>query len=117
MGQSLLLDVRCKDGGWNYGSRAALGIDLASYPETTGIALVGLQGRAGLDHSLDRATAMLEETTAPMARAWLSIAMRLHGAKLEAPQSETLPPDLQAVALEALAQSEGNHHLLRAEAA
>jgi hypothetical protein len=33
-GEALLLDVRCKDGGWNYGSAWALGEDQRSYPET-----------------------------------------------------------------------------------
>ena len=110
------MDVRCKSGGWNYGSRAALGIDLESYPETTGIALVGLQGRAGLDRSLDLATKMIENTSSPMARAWLSIALRLHGARLTVPFPAVLPLDLQAVALEALAATEGNYHVFKAEA-
>ena len=117
LGQSLLMDVRCKDAGWNYGSNAALGQGLASYPETTGIALVGLQGRAGLDKSLDLATRLLEQAVSPMARAWLTIALRVHGAKLEVPVPSTLPLDLQAVALEALATTEGNHRFLKTEAA
>src|SRR5262249_41074294 len=48
LGHEQLLDVRCPDGGWNYGSRVAIGIDLPSYPETTALALVGLQGRKDL---------------------------------------------------------------------
>ena len=45
-GEALLLDVRCSDGGWNYGSPWTLGEDQRSYPETTALALLGLQGRA-----------------------------------------------------------------------
>ena len=116
MGQALLLDVRCKDGGWNYGSRAALHIDLNSYPETTGIALVGLQGRAGLDKSLELATKLLEEPVSPMARAWLAIGLRVHGGEMDIAGPDALPPDLQAVALEALATAEGNHRFFKAEA-
>ena len=44
MGEAQLMDVRSRDGGWNYGSPAALGVDLPSYPETTALALVALQG-------------------------------------------------------------------------
>ncbi len=45
MGEAQLMDVRSRDGGWNYGSPAALGVDLPSYPETTALALLALQGR------------------------------------------------------------------------
>ena len=54
-GEALLLDVRCKDGGWNYGSAWTLGEDQRSYPETTALALLGLQGRAEAASSLDLA--------------------------------------------------------------
>ena len=48
MGEAQLMDVRSRDGGWNYGSPAALGVDLPSYPETTALALMALQGRNDL---------------------------------------------------------------------
>src|SRR6185295_2777800 len=34
LGEAQLAGVRSKDGGWNYGSRAALGIELPSSPDT-----------------------------------------------------------------------------------
>jgi hypothetical protein len=113
MGQAELLDVRCKDGGWNYGSRAALKVDLPSYPETTALALVGLQGQAGIGGSIDLARRMFKESTAPLARAWLTIALRLHGADVGEGERGETPPDLQIVALEALAAPEGNHRFFK----
>ena len=57
MGEAQLMDVRSRDGGWNYGSPAALGVDLPSYPETTALALVGLQGRGDLGKAFELAAA------------------------------------------------------------
>lgn len=85
MGEGQLFDVRCRDGGWNYGSHAALQVDLVAFPETTALALIGLQGQPDLQKSLDLAARMAGETTSPLARAWLTIALKLHGA--ETPRS------------------------------
>jgi len=116
MGEAQLMDVRSRDGGWNYGSPAALGVDLPSYPETTALALVALQGRNDLSNDLgkafDLARRQMGETPSPMARAWLTIAMRLHGVKPEElsgdPQS-----DLMITGLEALAAPEGNYRCMQ----
>lgn len=116
MGEAQLVDVRSRDGGWNYGSPAALGVDLPSYPETTALALVALQGRNDLSNYLgkafDLARRQMGETPSPMARAWLTIAMRLHGVKPEElsgdPQS-----DLMITGLEALAAPEGNYRCMQ----
>jgi hypothetical protein len=120
LGQAQLTDVRCRDGGWNYGSREALKVDLPSYPETTGIALVGLQGCPGLDSALDYAAREVTKTVSPLGRAWLTIALRLHGRldKSSAPGvlSPQSPPDLQILALEALAAPGGNYAALKTEA-
>jgi hypothetical protein len=112
MGEAQLMDVRSRDGGWNYGSPAALGVDLPSYPETTGLALVALQGRDNLGKAFDLARRQMGETPSPMARAWLTIAMRLHGVKPEElkgdPQS-----DLMITGIEALAAPEGNYRSMQ----
>jgi hypothetical protein len=116
LGQARLLDVRCRDGGWNYGSPDVLHVDLPSYPETTGLGLLGLQKRTGLQQSLDLALKMLAETPSPLARAWLAISLRLHGMKIPDANPPAASPDLQITALEALALPEGNYRLLETEA-
>jgi hypothetical protein len=105
-GEAELLDVRCADGGWNYGSHSALGVDLPSYPETTALALVGLQenGDSRLAKSLETAKRMAAETTSPLALAWLKIALQLHGEagpELSGPPS----PDVMITAIEAVSCS------------
>jgi len=112
MGEAELMNVRSRDGGWNYGSPAALGVDLPSYPETTALALVGLQGQSGLASAFDVAARQLQETPSPLARAWLAIALRLHGMKPPEPAGE-LTGDLMITAVEALAAADGNYTLMR----
>ncbi len=119
-GQALLLDVRCKDGGWNYGSAWTLGEDQRSYPETTALALLGLQGRSEAARSVDLAKGWLQETPSSLARAWITIALRLHGIAVANPISPLKgsgSPDLMVVALEALGAPDGNYRLLKTEAA
>jgi hypothetical protein len=114
MGEAQLLNVRSRDGGWNYGSPAALGVDLPSFPETTALALVALQGRSDLGRAFDLARRQIGETPSPLARAWLTIAMRLHGVKT-ADLSGDPSEDVMLTALEALAASHGNYKLMRTE--
>lgn len=112
MGEAQLLDVRSRDGGWNYGSPAALGEDLPSYPETTALALVALQGRNDLGKAFDLAVRQIGETPSPLARAWLTIAMRLHG--ITPPEIAGAPQaDLTITAVEALAAPEGNYKFMQ----
>jgi hypothetical protein len=102
--EDLILSRRCRDGGWNYGSRRALGIDLPSYPETTALALVGLQGRQGeLHEEIRHARGLLAETRSRLARAWLSIALRNLGEEMPDPTGEP-GNDLLLAALEAMPQ-------------
>lgn len=108
-GESLLLSMRARDGGWNYGSPAALGIDLPSYPETTALAILGLQERTP-GPSRERALRCQAEGSSRMAAAWLSIALPDRAA---AGVPAEAPPDLMIAALEALAAPGGNGYLLR----
>ena len=105
IGQAQLLDVRCGDGGWNYGSHAALNVDLVAFPETTGLALIGLQGHPDLGKSIDLAVRMARETPSPLARAWLTIALRLHDAAVPPSTVEIAPsPETMIAALSIIAE-------------
>jgi hypothetical protein len=119
-GEALLFDVRCKDGGWNYGSAWALGEDQRSYPETTALALLGLQGRSEADSSLQLVQNWLRETPSTLARAWITIALRLNEVAVPDPTGPSKgsgSPDLMMVALEALSAPEGNYRFLKTEKA
>jgi hypothetical protein len=119
-GEALLLDVRCKDGGWNYGSPWTLGEDQRSYPETTALALLGLQGREKAGSSVEMAKNWLRDAPSSLARAWITVALRLHGVAIpDAVQPLAGPgsPDLMVLALEALGAPDGNYGLLKTEVA
>jgi hypothetical protein len=106
IGEGQLLDVRCSDGGWNYGSHAALQVDLVAFPETTALALIGLQGHPDLGKSLDFAARMAAETTSPLARLWLTIALRLHGAAVPPSTVEVASsPETMIIALSSIAEN------------
>jgi hypothetical protein len=80
LGEKMILERRCSDGGWNYGNRKVLGIELYSYPETTALALLGLAGNRALDLTGPLAVARRywQETRSPLAKAWLSVSLRSH---------------------------------------
>ena len=114
-GEELVLARRCSDGGWNCGNPNVLNFDLPSYPESTGLALIGLQGRGATELAgpLDAARRFRAETRSSLAKAWIAIAQRLHGANPEAPAGESWnSSDIMLAALEALAHPEGNYRLL-----
>ncbi|MSV35626.1 MAG: hypothetical protein EXQ47_08525 [Bryobacterales bacterium] len=112
IGEEQLWSVRGRDGGWNYGTPLALGIELPSYPETTALALVGLQGHAGLAPAFGIAEGMIAKTPSALADAWLAITRRLHG--MNAPETAAEQrPDIMITALQALAIG-GNWKLLQA---
>jgi hypothetical protein len=93
MGEKMILERRCNDGGWNYGNRKVLGTELPSYPETTAVALVGLAGRSDLASSLALAKTYLRQTRSPLAKAWLRVALRSHSAHVPPPGDQPLSPN------------------------
>jgi hypothetical protein len=73
VGKRMLLERRCRDGGWNYGNRRVLGADLPSHPETTALALMALDGDMSIrwGEALDHMERLGRESASPLERAWL----------------------------------------------
>ncbi len=106
-GEGYLFNRRCPDGGWNYGNKRVYYTDMASFPETTALAILGLQGRqpAELKPSFDRAILQVKSARSGLAKAWLTIALRAHSVPFQPPPLGALAPsgDLAITALELLA--------------
>ncbi|MEP6534976.1 MAG: prenyltransferase/squalene oxidase repeat-containing protein [Bryobacteraceae bacterium] len=116
--ERMLMNRRCEDGGWNYGNSRVWSTALPSYPETTGIALLGLQeaSQTDLQPSLAIAEKYWHETQSPLGKAWLTIALRNFGAHIEAPPAtQTVKPsqDILVAALQCLGEPNGGHHFLK----
>jgi hypothetical protein len=116
-GELMLLARRCSDGGWNHGSVRTYQVEAPSYPESTGLALLGLQGRGlAIGNALEVAREFWRTTKSPLASAWLAIALQTWDETVPPPgDSNPVPKDIMLPALEALAHPEGNHDLLRTE--
>ncbi|HUQ92935.1 MAG TPA: hypothetical protein VM120_14740 [Bryobacteraceae bacterium] len=115
-GERMILDRRSADGGWNYGNRRVLHTNLPSYPETTGVALLGLQGSTLLEvpQALRVAYQYWMETRSGLAKAWLAISLRNYGKDLPAPDNSAAPgADLMLAALEAISCPNGGHQWLK----
>jgi hypothetical protein len=104
MGQAMLLERRCRDGGWNYGNRRVLGSDLPSQPETTALALMALDGHPQIrwGEMLDRVDGLWRQTASPLARAWLGACLLQY--RGERPQLPAQGPagDILITAVEAI---------------
>jgi hypothetical protein len=116
--QNLIWHQRCRDGGWNYGARVAREVSLPSFPETTALAVIGLVGREkGVADAIDSAKALGAAEGYPLAAAWLSLALRLHGVDPGAAPAghASLPSkrDVLICAVSHLASPEGNWRLLK----
>ena len=92
-----------------------MGIDLPSYPETTALALLGLQGSrdAELGPAIVRARKLYQEPQSPMAKALLKLSLLLYGNKFPEEQSTDAGRDILVTAIETIASSPGTHPLLR----
>lgn len=116
-GEALIVSRRCTDGGWNYGTPNMLFVEQPSYPETTALALLGLDGHTERDYpgALDFAERSRQQTKSSLGRAWLEIALRLHGRNPAPPrESARTSNDIMLAALEALGHPAGNFRLLGA---
>ncbi|MGP0075462.1 MAG: prenyltransferase/squalene oxidase repeat-containing protein [Bryobacteraceae bacterium] len=115
-GEELIVSRRCTDGGWNYGTPNMLYVDLPSYPETTALALLGLEGRSEREFAgaLELANRFRAETKSSLGKAWLQIALRIHGKDVAAPAENVWTSrDVMLASLEALGHPEGNYRLFR----
>jgi Prenyltransferase and squalene oxidase repeat len=115
-GEAHVFSRRCSDGGWNCGASNVLGIDLPSYPETTALALLGLQGRSARELAvpLQVARRFRQDTKSSLAKAWLAVALRCHGENVDAPPNDAkVLNDVMLSAIEALGHPSGNFQFLR----
>ena len=114
-GEEMILARRCADGGWNHGAPVALKIPIGSYPESTALGLLALQGRSKETHRAHELARRYYATSkSPLARAWLAIALYIWGDNPEFPLENALPPgDIMLAALQLLAHPDGNHELFR----
>jgi hypothetical protein len=115
LAEGMILRRRCAQGGWNYGCKTALGVDLPSYPETTGIALLGLQSclSAELGPDLAYARHLRESSTSRLGKAWLDVSLRNFGVPIGEAEDGPEGLDNLASALEAIAMPNGGHALLK----
>lgn len=92
-GEGMVLERRCADGGWNYGAPLALDIEQRSYPETTGMALVCLQGvnAARIPGADDLAVSLLGQRLPAATVSWLQLGLASRG---------VLVPDREEKAIE-----------------
>jgi hypothetical protein len=84
-GKRFLLARQCEDGGWNYGSIHVLGRDGDSYPETTGVALLALNGvpqSSQLEKAKAAARRHFSESRTAEGIAWLRMGMAAQGETL-----------------------------------
>ena len=81
LARRFLLARMCREGGWNHGSAHALGYDARPYPETTGMALLALEGvqTPQIDRALDAAQRFLSECRSADGVTWLRFGLTAHG--------------------------------------
>lgn len=114
-GRRFLLTRRCEDSGWNHGSSRALGFQAGSYPETTGLALLGLadSGARGLELSFARAEQHYRSCRSPEGLSWLELGLLAHGRRVSGGASMPARTPLEiAVAVLAAKARQGRQVLL-----
>lgn len=85
--EKMILDRECPGGGWNYGNGRVLDVDLEPYPDTTALALLGLQGAdagAAVERGLRVLDRLTEETGSGLALCLGAICRRAYGLEASA---------------------------------
>ncbi len=81
-GVRLLLDRQLSRGGWNYGNTTVFGTELASMPESTGLALSALSGLTA-GQAVSRSIAMMKECVrslkTPLSLGWAILGLSAWG--------------------------------------
>jgi len=81
----MLLDRQLPHGGWNYGNTLVFGQELRPIPESTGIALAALAGRAPrerVERSLEFLEARVQKLRTPLALGWSLLGLGAWGERL-----------------------------------
>jgi len=81
-GEAMIYDRMCKGGGWNYGNSKVLDYALWPYPDTTAVALIALQDRAGdqaNQESLQALRKTADEANSGLAASWAAISLNVYG--------------------------------------
>lgn len=118
-GVAYLWSRQCRDGGWNHGSSKALGYEANSYPETTGQALLALQGTRDrrLEQALAAAERHLRRCRSAEGFAWLQLGLLAHGRPVAVSAAPPLPlRTIPEIALSLLAARARNGSLVFSEA-
>jgi hypothetical protein len=112
-GTQYLLLHTCKEGGWNHGSTHALGYEASPYPETTGVALLALQGvkGPGIDRGIAQAEKFVREPN-PAGAAWLRLGLLAQGRNAPAVKPPVHPRKLNILDDALYRLSESPHALL-----
>lgn len=80
-GEAMLYDRMCNGGGWNYGNSKVLDYALWPYPDTTAVALIALQDRAGEaanQQSLQTLRKIAAEVNSGFASSWATICLNVY---------------------------------------
>ena len=105
--RSFLLSRRCPDHGWNHGGLFRAGECPGSYPETTGIALLALQGTASAEiaPSIHCGEQHAREPQSSEGACWLRLGLTAHGRNPAPPPGKHRDWTVNQVALGILAQT------------
>lgn len=118
-GELLLLDRRCKDDGWNFGTKRVLGQSLSSFPECTALALIGLYGipQSEIEKSIQCIRQDWAKPQMALARAMQRIALRMHGIPFEDRRPEVSDrSETTQIALSLIGEPEGTWRHWRGDA-
>ena len=88
VGEQMLADRACRDGGWNYGNSNVYGQDLPPYVPTTALALLALQGRRidPVVRGLERLERDVFTERSVMALSLAVICLRIYGRPTAVPE-------------------------------